>query len=66
MAISAVNCAPGEVQVYDNLYRTVSKDIKELVVNMIHTHTLDHTAIHHAPDGDACVFSYFNELLFKI
>ena len=38
MAISAVNCAPGDVEVYDNLYRTVSKDIKELVVSMIHTY----------------------------
>ena len=38
MAISAVNCAPGEIQVYDNLYRTVSKDVKELVVSMIHTY----------------------------
>ena len=40
--ISAVNCAPGDVEVYDNLYRTVSKDIKELVVSMIHA---DKTAL---------------------
>ena len=67
VTISAVNCVPGEIQVYDHLYRTVSKDISELVVSMMHTHThtLYHTAIHHAPDGDADVFCYFNELLFK-
>ena len=43
----AVNCAPGELQVYDSLYRTVSKDIKELVG----THKYDRTGIYHAPDG---------------
>ena len=40
--ISAVNCAPGDVEVYVNLYRTVSKHIKEVVVSMIHT---DKTAL---------------------
>ena len=34
--IYAVTCAPDELQVYDSLYRTVSKDIKELV----DTHTM--------------------------
>ena len=43
----AVNYAPGELQVYDSLYRTVSKDIKELV----DTHKYDRTGICHAPYG---------------
>ena len=47
--ICAVNCAPGELQVYDSLYRRVSEDIKELVDTLIY----DHTAIHQAHDGDA-------------
>ena len=43
--IYAVNFAPCELQVYDGLYRTVSKEIKELV----DTHIYDRTAIHQAP-----------------
>ena len=64
VTISAVNCVPGEVQVYDNLYRTVSKDINELVVSMMHTHytTLLFTM---PPMVMQMFFSYFNELLFK-
>ena len=61
VTIYAMNCAPGELQVYNNLSRTVRKDIKELVVD---THRYDRTAIHQAPDGDAVhsqvCFSYFN------
>ena len=56
----AVNCAPDELQVYDSLYRTVSKDIKELV----DTHIYDRIAIHQVPDRDAehsqiCFFFLF-------
>ena len=37
--IYAVTCAPDELQVYDSLYRTVSKEIKEFV----DTHRNDRT-----------------------
>ena len=61
--IYAVNCAPGELQMYDCLYWRVSEDIKELVDTLIY----DRTAIHQAHDGDAehsqvCFFFYFNEI----
>ena len=57
--IYAVNCAPGELQMYDSLYRRVSD---ELVDTLIY----DRTAIHQAHDGEAehsrVCFSYFNEI----
>ena len=60
--IYAVNCVPGELQVYDSLNRTMSKDIKELV----ETHIYDRTAIQHVPYDDAVhshvCFPYFNEI----
>ena len=65
--IYAVTCAPGELQVYDSLYRRVSKDIKELVDTLIY----DRTAIHQANDGDAehsrvCFFFYFSETIILL
>ena len=66
--ISAVNCAPGEVQVYDNLYRTESEEINELVVSMIHTDmmTLGFTRLPMVMQGTPkFVFPIFMILLFE-
>ena len=65
MIIYAVNCAAGELQVYDSLYWTVSEDFKELV----DTHIYDRIANHHAPTVKKCTtkfFSYFNEITISL
>ena len=47
LGIYAVNCVPGELQMYGSLYRTMSKDIKELFDDAVHS--------------QVC-FPYFNEI----
>ena len=68
MIIYAVNCAAGELQVYDSLYWTVSEDFKELV----DTHVYDRNANHHAPTVKQCTTKsvffccYFNEITISL
>ena len=50
----AVNCAAGELQVYDSMYRTVSEDFKKLV----DTHIYDRIANHHAPTVKKCTTKF--------